>query len=270
MVRETRITTGGRVRRYLDAGSGWPVVLLHAFPFSAEMWRPQLERVPEGWRFIAPDLSGFGPEAVAWPAATPPTLADMAADVQRFLDALEIDEAVIGGLSMGGYVTFALFRAAPERFTGIILADTRPQADTPEGRNGRRAMIERARTGGPAAVADAMLPKLLGPTTRARRPALPPLVRQMIERERVDGIVGALEAMLARPDSTADLARIRCPALVIVGDEDEITPPADADMMHNQIARSRLVVLPEAGHLSSLEAPDGFTLALGDFLASNL
>jgi pimeloyl-ACP methyl ester carboxylesterase len=270
MVRETRTTTGGRARRYLDAGSGWPVVLLHAFPFSADMWRPQLERVPEGWRFIAPDLAGFGPDAVAWSGATPPTVADMAADVQRFLDALEIDEAVIGGLSMGGYVTFALFRAAPQRFTGMILADTRPQADTPEGRDGRKTMIERARSGGPAAVADAMLPKLLGPTTRARRPALPPLVRQMIERERVDGIVGALEAMLARPDSTSDLARIACPALVIVGDEDEITPPADADMMHNQIARSRLVMLPEAGHLSNLEAPDGFTLALGDFLASNL
>jgi 3-oxoadipate enol-lactonase len=92
----------------------------------------------------------------------------------------------------------------------------------------------------------------------------------MIQREHADGIVGALEAMLARPDSTPDLERIGCPALVIVGDEDEITPPADAAMMHNQIARSRLVVLPEAGHLSSLEVPDGFTLALSDFLTSNL
>jgi pimeloyl-ACP methyl ester carboxylesterase len=270
MVRETRITAGGRLRRYLDAGSGWPVVLLHAFPFSADMWRPQLERVPEGWRFIAPDLIGFGPDAAAWSGASALTVEDMAADVDGLLDALEIEEAVIGGLSMGGYITFALFRAAPQRFTGMILADTRPQADTPDGRDGRRKMIECAQTDGPAAVAEAMLPKLLGPTTRERRPALPPLVRQMIEREPADGIVGALEAMLTRPDSTPDLARIGCPALVIVGDEDEITPPADAAMMHNQIARSRLVVLPEAGHLSSLEVPDGFTLALSDFLTSNL
>jgi pimeloyl-ACP methyl ester carboxylesterase len=131
-------------------------------------------------------------------------------------------------------------------------------------------MIELARSRGPAAVAEAMLPKLLGSTTRGRRPALLAQAREMIERERVEGIVGALEAMLARPDSTADLARISCPALVMVGDEDEITPVADAEMMQNQIARSRLVVLPEAGHLSNLEAPDGFTLALSDFLASNL
>ena len=269
MVREARITMGKRSMRYLHAGSGWPVLLLHAFPFNAGMWRPQLERVPEGWQFIAPDLRGFGPDAARTaPAAV--TLADMAADVAGLLDALEIERAVIGGLSMGGYVTFALFRAAPDRFSGMVLADTRTQADTAQGREGRRKMIELARSRGPEAVAEAMIPKLLGSTTRGRRPALLAQAREMIERERVEGIVGALEAMLARPDSTADLARISCPALVMVGDEDEITPVADAEMMQNQIARSRLVVLPEAGHLSNLEAPDGFTLALSDFLASNL
>jgi pimeloyl-ACP methyl ester carboxylesterase len=269
MVRDSRITMGERPMRYLHAGSGWPVLLLHAFPFSAEMWREQLERVPEGWQFIAPDLRGFGPEASSsLPAGL--TLDDMAADVVGLLDALEIERAVIGGLSMGGYVTFALFRAAPERFSGMILADTRPQADTPAGRDGRLEMIALAQTGGPAAVAGAMLPKLLGSTTRSRRPALMARVREMIERERVDGIVAALEAMLARPDSTTDLPRISCPALVMAGDEDAITPVADAELMQNHIARSRLVVLPEAGHLSNLEAPDGFTLALSDFLASNL
>jgi 3-oxoadipate enol-lactonase len=269
MVRESRVTVGERSRRYLDAGSGWPVLLLHAFPFSAGMWWPELERVPEGWHFIAPDLRGFGPDATGT-AGSAVTLDDMAADVVQLLDTLEIERAVIGGLSMGGYVTFALFRAAPERFSGMVLADTRPQADTAEGREGRRKMIELARTGGPAAVADAMLPKLLGSTTKRRRPALLAQVREMIEQERVEGIVGALEAMIARPDSTADLSRISCPALVMVGDEDQLTPVADAEMMQNHIARSRLVVLPGAGHLSNLEAPDGFTLALSDFLASNL
>jgi pimeloyl-ACP methyl ester carboxylesterase len=259
-----------RPMRYLEAGSGWPVVLLHAFPLSAEMWRPQLERVPEGWHFIAPDLRGFGPEAPDSRRTVPATLDDMAADVVLLLDRLEVERAVIGGLSMGGYVTFALFRRAPERFSGIILADTRPQADTPAGRDGRRKLIESARTRGPAAVADAMLPKLLGKTSRSRRPSLELQVRQMIEREHAEGIVGALEAMLARPDSTPDLARIACPTLVVVGDEDELTPPADAELMQNHIVRSRLVVLPEAGHLSSLEAPDGFTLAVSDFLTSNL
>src|SRR5262249_4658120 len=131
MVRESRATIDGRTVRYLDAGSGWPVVLIHAFPLNADMWRPQLERVPEGWRFIAPDLRGFGPDAVRDPGGV--TLDDMAADVAELLDFLGIDPAVIGGLSMGGYITLALFRRAPERFSGMILADTKAQGDTAEG-----------------------------------------------------------------------------------------------------------------------------------------
>jgi 3-oxoadipate enol-lactonase len=270
VLRELRARIGDRTIRYLEAGSGWPVVLLHAFPLDAEMWRPELERVPEGWHFIAPDLRGFGPDAPATPGTERVSLDGMAEDVGLLLDELEIDQAVIGGLSMGGYVTFALFRNAPDHFSGMILADTKAEADTPEGREGRRKMIELAHTGGPAAVADALVPKLLGPTTRARRPALARQVRQMIESQRVEGIVAAIEAMMGRADSTPDLSRIPCPALVVVGDEDELTPPADAERMQNHISRSRLVVLPEAGHLSSLEAPDGFTLALSDFLTSNL
>lgn len=255
--------------RYLEAGSGWPVMLIHAFPLNADMWRPQLERVPEGWRFIAPDLRGFGPDAKQ-PGPGRTTLDDMAADVGLLLDHLGVDPAVIGGLSMGGYVTFALFRQAPERFSGMILADTKAKADTPEGLEARRKMIEVARTHGAAAVADAMLPKLLGATTRAERPALAPQVRGMIERTPVDGIISAIEAMMARPDSTGDLTRTSCPTLVVVGDEDELTPIADAEAMHEQLVRSRLVVLPLAGHLSNLESPDGFALALSDFLSSNL
>jgi pimeloyl-ACP methyl ester carboxylesterase len=269
MIREERARIGERSIRYLDAGSGWPVVLIHAFPLNADMWRPQLERVPEGWRFIAPDLRGFGPDAKT-AASDRTTLDDMAGDVGSLLDHLAIDPAVIGGLSMGGYVTFALFRQAPERFSGMILADTKAQADTPEGLDARRTMIELARTQGAAAVADAMLPKLLGATTRAERSALAPQVRRMIERTPVDGIIAAIEAMMARPDSTGDLARVSGPTLVLAGDEDELTPIADAEAMHEQLVRSRLVVLPRAGHLSNLESPDGFALALSDFLSSNL
>jgi 3-oxoadipate enol-lactonase len=268
MVRESRATIDGRTTRYLEAGSGWPVVLIHAFPLNADMWRPQLERVPEGWRFIAPDLRGFGPDAPIPVGTQHITLDDMAADIATLLDYLEIDPAVIGGLSMGGYVTFALFRQAPERFSGMILADTKSQADTPEGRAARRTMIELAHARGSAAVADAMMPKLLGATTMKRRPALADEVRRMIEGARVEGIVAAIEAMIERPDSTPDLAGI--PTLVVVGAEDVITPIADATAMQNHIDRSRLVILPEAGHLSNLESPDGFALALSDFLSSNL
>jgi 3-oxoadipate enol-lactonase len=268
MVRESRVTVAGRPLRYLDAGSGWPVVLIHAFPLNADMWRPQLERVPDGWRFIAPDMRGFGPAAPANPG--PASLDDMAGDVVMLLDQLALDTAVIGGLSMGGYITFALFNRAPERFTGMILADTRAQADTPEGLDGRRKMIALARDEGPAGVARSMLPKLLGKTSTARRPDVFATVSAMIERATAEGIVTAIEAMMARPDRTSDLARISCPTLVIVGEEDLLTPVADAVALQNQIVRSRLVILPEAGHLSNVEVPDNFTLALGDFLASNL
>jgi 3-oxoadipate enol-lactonase len=268
MIRESRARIDGRTIRYLDSGSGWPVVLLHAFPLNADMWRPQLERVPEGWWFIAPDMRGFGPDAVDQAAQA--TLDQLAADVGALLDRLEIEAAVIGGLSMGGYVTFALFRQQPARFSGMILADTKAQQDTPAGLEGRRQMIDLARTRGAAAVADSMLPKLLGASAAARRPRLADRVRAMIETAPVPAIIGAIEAMIGRPDSRPDLSRIACPTLVIVGEEDVPTPVGDAADMQNQIGRSRLVILPEVGHLSNLEAPDGFALAISDFLASNL
>ena len=120
--------------RWLESGAGWPVLLIHAFPLNAEMWRPQLDQVPDGWRFIAPDLRGFGGSR---PSGAPvASLDDYAADLEVLLDHLKIDEAVMGGLSMGGYVTFALFRRAPDRFTGMLLADTRSQADTAGGSRG--------------------------------------------------------------------------------------------------------------------------------------
>jgi pimeloyl-ACP methyl ester carboxylesterase len=267
MIREARARVRGGDVRFLEAGAGWPVLLIHAFPVNVDMWRPQLERVPEGWRFIAPAVRGFGPE----PAAHGPfTLDDVAADLAEFMDHLKLDTAVIGGLSMGGYITLALFRRSPERFDGMILADTRAEADTPEGREGRRTMIELVRAKGPGAVADQMLPKLLSAATRERQPELVAWVSRMIQSASVEAIAAALEAMMARPDSTPDLSRVNCPALIIVGAEDEITPETNARAMEKHIDRSRVVVLPDAGHLSNLESPDAFSRALSDFLASNM
>jgi len=270
MIREAHVTIGDRKTRYLEAGAGWPVLLIHGFPLNADMWRPQLERVPDGWRFVAPDLRGFGPAAAPGPEAAPATVDDFAGDLVVLLDRLHIDRAVIGGLSMGGYVTFALFRRSPERFSGIVLADTKSPADTPEGREGRRKMIELVRASGAAAVADQMLPKLLGAASARTRPELVSQVRQMIESTSVSAIAGALEALSARPDSTPDLARVAYPALIIVGAEDVLTPVADSEALDRGIARSSLVVLPGAGHLSNLESPDAFSKALADFLASSL
>lgn len=261
MVEEHFAVVGGQRVRYLEVGGGWPVLLLHAFPMTADMWRPQLERAPAGWRLVAPDV-------VAPPGAE--TVDAMAAGVLRLADHLEIDRAVIGGLSMGGYVTLAAYRQAPERFVGMLLANTRSAADTPEGRNGRERMIALARERGASAIADEMIPKLLGATSRRARPALPDEVRAIAESCAPGAIAGALAAMRDRPDSTPLLERISCATLVIGSDEDAVVPLAEMEQMQRRIPRSRLVSLHGAGHLSNLEAPDAFSKALTDFFASRM
>jgi pimeloyl-ACP methyl ester carboxylesterase len=183
------------------------------------------------------------------------------------MDALEIESAVIGGMSMGGYVTFAMFRLAPARFTAMILADTRSAADTPQGREGRVAMRALLGEKGTAGVATALLPKLLSPPAGS---GLVDRVRAVIESMPAEAVDAAIGAMMDRPDSTPDLAQVTCAALVAVGKDDVITPVADAESMQRAIRRSTLCVIPDAGHLSNLEQPDAFSRALGDFLLSAL
>lgn len=238
------------------------VVLLHAFPLNGSLWRPQVDRAPTGWCFVTPDLPGFGASIL------PPgrTMEAMAREVLNVLDERGIQHAVIGGLSMGGYVTLALYRLASERFSGMVLADTRATADSDVQKDGRRTMIDLVRQRGPGAVADDMLPKLLGETSRRERPELAGQVRGMIESNSRDAIAGALEAMMSRPDSRPLLPQIAVPTLVIAGDEDVLTPPADAEALHAGIRGSRLVRLERAGHLSNIESPQAFSNALNAFL----
>jgi len=258
--------------RHLEAGHGRPVVLLHAFPLSADMWRPQLDRVPDGWRFIAPDFRGFQPpgSSVRPSAASvvPSTsVDDYARDVLDLMDGLGIETGVIGGLSMGGYVTLAVHRLAPERFAGIVLADTKATADTEEARAGRRATAEKLRAEGVDAVVEAMLPKLLGETTRNKQAHIADDVRRLATANEPQAIDEAIHALMTRPDSTTTLARIVVPTLVVVGEEDVLTPQADAQFLAGGIAGSELVVLPQAGHLSNLETPEAFSAALAQFLS---
>jgi 3-oxoadipate enol-lactonase len=264
-VRERRMRTRHCDMAWLEAGAGWPVIFIHAFPLNAGMWRPQLEGVPEGWRFIAPDLRGFGgTRALDGP---PSGLDQYATDIGDFMDDLALEDAVIVGLSMGGYIAFAMYREAPARFNGLVLADTRPQADTSAGREGRAAMRATLAREGTPAVAAQMLPKLLAPHADA---ALVARVREMIEGERAEGLDAAIAAMMSRPDSTPDLPRIACGTLVLVGELDAITPVADAQAMQAAIPRSTLTIIQGAAHLSNLERPDVFNRALGDFLLARL
>jgi pimeloyl-ACP methyl ester carboxylesterase len=185
--------------------------------------------------------------------------------VRGLLDRLKLARIVLGGVSMGGYVTFALFRLAPERFTGMILADTRAGADSPDGKAARANLRELLASHGPSAIADQMLPKLLSSNAP---PDLVARVRRMIEAVPPRAIDAALAAMMERPDSTPDLPRVSSPALVIVGERDQVTPRAEAERMHGMMPRSRLTVIPDAGHLSNLERPDEFSDALHDFLVA--
>jgi 3-oxoadipate enol-lactonase len=266
MMREQRTVLRGRVTRYLEAGFGEALVLLHPFPLSADAWRAQLEAVPRGWRYIAPDLRGLGGSAID--DGIDIGMNDYAGDVLALMNALNLGRAVLGGLSMGGYVAFAVHRLAPERIRGLVLADTRPQADTEEGVRARVASLDLVRSRGVRALGEQMLGKLLGETTRSARPELTAEILRLIDGNPQQGVEAAIYAMMRRPDSTPDLAGIRCPTLVIVGAEDTITPPADADAMHRAIAGSRLHRISGAGHLSNLEAPADFSTTINGWVES--
>lgn len=268
MVRSNVAHLPDRSVRYLEAGSGRPVLFLHAFPLSADQWLPQLSRVPPGWRFVAPDLRGFrggdgAPEEVGLEAAT---LETHAADISSLMAHLDIPSAVIVGLSMGGYIAFPLLRRAPSQVAALVLANTRATPDSAKGLQSRDLMIELARRGGTSAVADDMLPRLLGPTTIREQPDLVDAVRGLIEMNSTEGIISATRAMKTRPDSTALLSSIACPTFVVGGSEDAAVPEEDLLAMRAAIPGAGFVMVPRVGHLSNLEAPRTFNEALTGFL----
>ena len=248
---------------YADQGRGMPVVLLHAFPQGHTMWAPQLDAFSTTHRVIAPDFLGFGESDAP---DGPYSLDHYADDVKGLLDHLSIRQAVLAGLSMGGYTLFAFYRKYPERVKALVLADTRAGADTEEGKAGRFAMAQTAQARGAGAIADIMLPKLLSPVALQTKPDLVQRVRATIEQTQISGIAGALMAMAERPDSVSLLTQIARPTLIITGELDGPTPPAEGKLMAERIPGARLEIIPQAGHLSNLEQPEAFNKALRSFL----
>ena len=248
---------------YEDAGLGLPVVLLHGYPFNRSLWMEQVSALSNSYRVVTPDLRGLG-ESDATPGAA--TMNRMAQDVAALLDQLEISQAVIGGLSMGGYVALAFYKQFPSRVRALVLADTRPQADTEEGKRTRFQQAEKALAEGMAGIADSMLPKLLTPETVSKHPEMVKRVRDMMLKTKPEGAAGALLGMAEREDQTPLLARITCPTLILVGREDPITPVQDSEKMHREIAGSRLVVIDNASHVSNLERTEQFNDELVRFL----
>ena len=248
---------------YDDEGSGPPVVLLHGYPFNRTMWRDQLEELKRHHRVIAPDLRGHG-ETTVTPGVV--TMRDMAKDVAALLESLEVSRPVIVGLSMGGYVVLAFSRLLPLKARSLVLADTRAQADTEEGKRNRELQAEKALSEGMEAIADGLLPKLLTPETISQRPDVVKRLRDMMVATAPEGAAAALRGMAQRPDRIPFLSNIIAPTLIVVGSEDALTPVADAELMHREIGGSRLKIIEGAGHVSNLENPEEFNRVLVEFL----
>ena len=240
------------------------VLFIHGFPFDHSMWRHQLAALSR-WQCLAPDLRGSGTAA---PPDSPDdySMAAYATDLVRLLDEQRVDRVVACGLSMGGYIVFELLRQFPKRIRAAILCSTKATADTPEAKQGRDQLAAKTRRDGASGAAAELLPKLLAPVTRQRQPQVVRDVTEMMTRQPVAGIVGALHALRERPDSTPLLAQIRIPVLVVAGEEDQITPAAGMQEMARAIPRAQFVLIPDAGHVTPLEQPVTVSSALADFL----
>jgi 3-oxoadipate enol-lactonase len=249
-------------------GAGVPVLFVHGFPFDRTVWRHQLATL-SGVRRIALDLRGVGgSDAPPPPAADGYSMARYADDLVAVLDAVGVRDAVLCGLSMGGYIIFELLRRHPERVKAMILADTKPQADSTDAKRGRDELAEVAERQGPEVVIERLLPRLLAPTTEGTQPEVAGQVREMARRWSVPGLVGALRALRDRPDSTDTLRGIRVPTLVLVGSHDEIAPPDTARAMARLIPDAQCHVVPAAGHIAPLEQPLATSRLLADFLSA--
>lgn len=240
-----------------------PVVLLHAFPLNRKMWAPQVEALAGTRRVITPDYPGFGS------SPRPPAQPDVryyAQGIERLLDRLGLERVVLGGVSMGGYVAFGCMKLFPERVSGLVLASTRPDPDSEEMRENRMKTARRVADEGVEVLIELQMERLLAPQTLKNNREVVEKVRAMILESSPTGVVAALGAMRERPDSTPLLAEISVPTLVIGGEEDAISSPEVMAEMAQKIPASRHVALPGAGHLSNLEAPQGFNAALKEFL----
>ncbi len=247
-----RVNVRGVELEVEDHGEGVPVVLLHGFPLSAAMWTPVRTALEQAARVITPDQRGFG-------GSDKPTagyaMAELAADALALADALGLDRFVLGGHSMGGYVALRVAAERRERLAGLILVDTRAEADTPEGRARRDAGIARIRSGDVDGFLDEFVANLAGPSTKARAPRLLEEMRAIAADAAPEALAGCLAGMRDRPDSAEILASLDVPSLVVVGQEDTLTPPASSRAVAAALPRCRLVEIPSAGHTPPMERP---------------
>ncbi|WP_053850070.1 alpha/beta fold hydrolase [Streptomyces sp. NRRL B-24085] len=238
-----------------------PLVLVHGHPFDHTMWRPQIEAFSASRRVLAPDLRGYG---TARPAAEVDRFERFARDIEALLDEHGVPECVLAGLSMGGQIVMDCYRLFPGRIRALVLADTFPAAETPEGVRVRHAMADRLEREGMRGYADEVLEKMVAPYAA---PEVKAHVHGMMTATRPASAAAALRARAARPDYRELLTRVAVPALVLVGADDTYTPVADAEAMHAALPQSQLHVFEGAAHLPNLERAAEFNAVLGEFLA---
>jgi 3-oxoadipate enol-lactonase len=257
-------TINGGELHWREVGAGDAVLFIHGFPFNSTMWEPQLAAVPSGWRYIAPDLRGFGASPLM--GSGPLTMDAHADDLIALLDHLAIERAVVCGMSMGGYVALSLVRRYPNRVRALILVATRANADGPETQKNRHLLAARARKEGPAPVVASMLPKLLSAHSRMKQPQLAARVQAMMERVSPEAHARALEGMAVRKDYTGELSQIDVSTMVIRGELDEIIPAADMEFIARTVRGARHEVIALVGHMPNLEASDLFNKTLMQYL----
>ncbi len=264
MLTDTRTRVEGLELAYRAHGVGPTLLLLHAFPLNQRMWEPQVEALADKCHVVTVDLPGFGASQSTDGDLDIDQLADI---VAAFASRLGHERFVLGGLSMGGYIALALARRHPERLRGLILADTRAGADTPEGSERRLKQVEEIEHAGLKGLAESFPHTVTTPATALDRPELLEQLRHWIAETNPAAVTGALKMMARRPDATPVLAGLQVPTLVLVGETDSLTPPSEAEKLAAAIPGATLVRIPAAGHLSSLEAPKAFNRAVLDFMA---
>lgn len=249
---------------YDDVGQGTPVVLIHGFPLCRRMWRPQLKALAQaGCRVIVPDLPGFGESPPLGGTVSMNRYADA---VIALLDRLEIEQAVVGGMSMGGYVLLNLAERYPQRLLAALYLVTRAAADDPAGKARRAELAGEVRGGNREVVPDAFERLLFSPATPREHPELVAEVRGWMDAAPAVGTVGGLLAMRSRKDYLALLPKLRVPALVIGAAADQAIPPAHAEALAAGLPGAELHIIAAAGHMANLERPAAFNRILLEFL----
>jgi pimeloyl-ACP methyl ester carboxylesterase len=258
-----RIRSGDAEIAYASFGDGPPIVLLHPFPADHEFWLPASQFLESRYRILVPDLRAHGESDAG---EGPATMEKHADDLVRILDHAHVGRAIFAGVSIGGYILFEFWRRYRNRVAGLALCCTRPQADTPEGRNTRLQAADDVLERGTEWFADLMVPKLIGRTTHEARPDLVSGARRMILKMSPIDIAQVQHGMAARPDSVPTLKTIDVPTLILLGEEDTIATLADGELMRQHISGSRLSVIPKAGHFAAWEQPEPVGKLLRQFV----